>query len=257
MDWFKIKNFVEYENDINKIKYKKYNQNYEDGIIKEIFDNIGTTNKISCEFGFHNNECNTLLLMENEWKCLFIDEDKEQVNKFNTMYQKKYIYSKAINHSISKENINTLLKTNDIIGDIDFLSIDIDSNDYYIMDIINVCNPRCICVEYNASLGPNLSCTVPYDATRPNIYLDYWGTSYMSLINLADKKGYNLVAVESGVNLFFVRKDVNMGELKIIKNAWQPPKSSTYDDINGVIPRHENRLKEQYEKIIDMDWNYV
>ena len=34
MDWFKIKNFVEYENDIDKIKYKKYSQNYEDGIIK-------------------------------------------------------------------------------------------------------------------------------------------------------------------------------------------------------------------------------
>ena len=44
-EWFNILDFKEYQKPINKYE-KICSQNGEDGIIKYIFDNIGTTNKI-------------------------------------------------------------------------------------------------------------------------------------------------------------------------------------------------------------------
>lgn len=52
-EWFNILDFKEYQKPINKYEKKICSQNGEDGIIKYIFDNIGTTNKKSCEIGFH------------------------------------------------------------------------------------------------------------------------------------------------------------------------------------------------------------
>ena len=109
-------------------------------------------------------------------------------------------------------------------------------------------------MEYNASWGPHISCSVPYNSLRPDQTVDYWGVSYMGLINyLSDK--YNLVAVVAGVNLFFIRNDIKLNNIKIISNAWQPPFSSTYNSDNK--PRHKNRLKEQYDKIINLPLYYI
>lgn len=257
LEWFKINKFNEYENKINKIKYKKYSQNYEDGIIKYIFNNIGFTNKISCEIGFHYDECNSLLLMENDWNCTFIDSNIINIEKFNKLYNKKYLKSNSFCYEINKDNINEILKKHNIIGEIDFLSIDIDGNDYYIFDNLEICSPRCICIEYNGTFGPNISCTIPYDSKRTDIYTDYWGASYSALIKLAKKKNYELVGVEAGVNLFFIRKDIDLNNLEILNNAWQPPKSSTYINIDGIIPKSSNRLKIQYNKVINKKLNFI
>ena len=63
-EWFNILDFSDYQKPINKYEKKILSQNGEDGIIEYIFDNIGTTNKKSCEIGFNYNEANTLNLMK-------------------------------------------------------------------------------------------------------------------------------------------------------------------------------------------------
>jgi hypothetical protein len=252
-DWFNIKNFNEYLTLINKYENKITSQNGEDGIIEYIFNNIGTTNKKSCEIGFHSNEANTLNLMKNNWNCLFIDSNIQQVKNFNNIFKDKYINSSAICSSININNINDVIIKNNFINEVDFLSIDIDGNDYFILKNITCCNPRVICIEYNASFGPIISCSIPYNAERPNQTIDYWGVSYMAIVNLLSLK-YNLVSVISGVNLFFIRNDIELNNIEIIKNAWQPPFSSTY---TNNIPRHKDRLKEQYYKIINLPLYYT
>src|SRR3972149_4858892 len=54
--------------------YKVYSQNEEDGIIREIFNRIGTTNKVFAELGVGNGlENNTLALLLDNWKGLWIE----------------------------------------------------------------------------------------------------------------------------------------------------------------------------------------
>lgn len=258
MEWFNIKNPNSYNTEINNYEKKINSQNGEDGVIEEIFKNIKYTNRKCVEFGFHYDQANTLKLMKENWNNLFLDIDNKNAINFNQLYKNKYPNSKAGCEQITINNINDILKKYGYDGEIDFLSIDIDSNDYYIWEAITISNPRVICIEYNASLGPDISVTQPINAVRGDQTQDYWGSSYKALVNLAHKKGYNLVASVSGLNLFFVRKDISLNNLKIVQNAWQPPFNSTYKtENNKIMPKYENRLKDQYEKIINKKWNII
>ena len=61
--------------------FKVYSQNDEDGIIEEIFNRVGTTNKIFIEFGVENGlECNSHYLLFKGWRGLWIDGgNKEEI----------------------------------------------------------------------------------------------------------------------------------------------------------------------------------
>ena len=68
---------------------------------------------------------------------------------------------KAIKEFITKENINNIIKNMSEV-DIGILSIDIDGNDYWIWNEIEVIKPDIVIIEYNARLGSKLSLTIPY-----------------------------------------------------------------------------------------------
>ena len=205
MNWFNIKNPNDYNTNINKYEKKISSQNGEDGIIEVIFKNIKYTNRKCVEFGFHPKQANSLELMKKNWSNLFIDIDIDNVSLFNELYKNKYPNSKAIQAEVTIDNINNILEEYDYDKEIDFLSIDIDSADYYIWDTI-ICNPRVVCIEYNSSLGPDESIVQPIEHIRKDRKKDYWGASYKAFVKLAKKKGYNLVASVSGVNLFLFVK---------------------------------------------------
>ena len=66
---------------LRNFEKKVYSQNGEDGIIEEIFNRIGTTNKFFVEFGIENGtECNTRHLLEDKgWQGLWIDGSFDNV----------------------------------------------------------------------------------------------------------------------------------------------------------------------------------
>jgi hypothetical protein len=98
------------------------------------------------------------------------------------------------------------------LGDIGLLSIDIDGNDYWVWQAINVISPRIVICEYNSVFGRNNPVSVPYGeqfnrtvAHHSNLY---FGASLKALCLLGEQKGYVFVGSNSaGSNAFFVRKD--------------------------------------------------
>ena len=57
-----------------------------------------------------------------------------------------------VNAFVNRENINKLI--GDIYtGDIDLLSIDIDGNDYWVLEAIECINPQILICEYNNLFG--------------------------------------------------------------------------------------------------------
>ena len=114
---------------------------------------------------------------------------------------------KIINNKIIRENINELIFSNINEKQIDFLSIDIDGNDYWVLDKINTDKINIICSEYNPWIGNNTQKVMPYDKnfTYKNDY--YFGASLHSYVNLLKSKNFDLVAMESsGINAFYVKK---------------------------------------------------
>ena len=191
---------------------KIYSQSDEDGIIREIFRRIGTTNKVFVEFGIGNGlENNTLALLFEDWNGLWIDASTRSVKtickEFSSLIENKTL--RIIQSFITKDNINTLISSEIKESEIDLLSIDIDGNDYHVLDAITCVSPRVIVIEYNAKFSPPICYCMDYNETHSWEKDDCFGVSLKFLeINLALKR-YCLVGCNlSGANAFFVRQDL-------------------------------------------------
>jgi hypothetical protein len=198
--------------EINKYEKKITSQNGEDGIIQYILSKIGTTNKFCVEFGIHAHEGNTVHLRKSGWNCLWMDGGGDG----NIVKRER----------INAENINELFAKYSVPKEFDILSIDIDSNDYYVWKAITGYNPRMVIIEYNAKIPITESLSVAYDPNGVWKGDDYMGASLLAMFNLGKKKGYTLVACDtSGTNAFFVRNDLVPGnfEVKGIEELYCPP----------------------------------
>ena len=144
---------------------------------------------------------------------------------------------------IDKDNLNSIIDDrfqND--DEIDFFSIDVDGNDYYLFENLKV-RPKVICIEYNFWYGPDVKCSVPYNKNFTwEIGSTYSGASLNSLCELAKRKGYYLIALESHcVNAFFIRSDLK-NNFEIIDNIkyFRTPK---YYPIDEIEKRKKNLLE--------------
>ena len=96
-----------------------------------------------------------------------------------------------------KNSLDNILKTHEFDKDFDFLSIDVDGNDYHLFDSLKIFTPKIICIEFNPSI-PN---EVEFFQIN-NVKLNQ-GSSILSLANLAKTKGYSPVAA-TYTNLFLI-----------------------------------------------------
>ncbi|MGX5173623.1 hypothetical protein ACUR5C_06315 [Aliikangiella sp. IMCC44653] len=240
------------------IGYKVYSQHEEDGILSYLFAKIGTTNKTCVELcagnGMESNTAN--LLINFHWNGLLIDGNKTNTKKaelFYRLHENTCIYPpKIINTWVTKDNINTIIKSNKIEGVIDLLSLDIDGNDYHIMKAINTITARVIVLEFNHLLGPKASLTIPYNEKFVAEFsadgADYSGASLAAFIKLLNKKNYAFIGTNRfATNAFFVLKsELNheVCEEKDIEKYFTHPRA-----IYGMT--------ERFAKIKDKPWESV
>jgi hypothetical protein len=239
---------------LSDAEFQVFSQWGDDGIIQFLVDKIAIPNKIFVEFGVENyTESNTrFLLINNKWSGLVIDG-----SELNIEYIKKDLVSWACDlHAkssfITKENINGLIA--DFLKEgydkeIGILSIDIDGNDYWVWEEINVVNPVIVITEYNSVFGPDKKWSIPYkkDFYRldgDNTY-QYWGASLNAFCYLASRKGYSFIGCNSnGNNAYFVRRDKMTG-LKSLTAAEGFVESTfrEYIDANGKRVGGKKRLQ--------------
>lgn len=197
---------------LNRFERQVFSQYGEDGIIEEIFNRIGTTNRYFIEFGVENGlECNSLFLIHKEWQGLWIEGNNLYVEQISKTFRKKISEGKlrVLNAFITAESIEQLFHSAGVPKEPDLLSIDIDRNDFYIWDAIKEFKPRVVIIEYNSIFPPGTEFVVEYDAEKTWNGTSYFGASLSSLQKLGEQKGYRLVGCSfAGVNAFFVRNDL-------------------------------------------------
>lgn len=187
-----------------------FSQNGEDGIIHEIFNRIGTTNKFFVEFGVESGiECNTALLLLEKWNGLWIEADNEFYSQIQEIFkepiQKNQL--KVKNAFITPENIESIFDEFEIPKEPDLLSIDIDSTDYWVRKSINNYKPRVLVMEYNAAYFPPIIWIKKKNESIWDETINM-GASLQAIHDLNKLKGYSLVGCDfNGVNAFFVRDD--------------------------------------------------
>lgn len=204
--------------DLWSAEFKVFSQNGEDGILQYLINNVVIDNDIFVEFGVSNyREANTrFLLLNNNWKGLVIDGSADNIAaiKDEPLYWKHELVAER--HFITKDNINGIISGAGISGDIGLLSVDIDGNDYWVWQAIDVTQPRVVVCEYNSVFGGDVPVSVPYqenfDRAKAHPSCLYFGASLPALCLLAKQKGYDFVGSDStGINAFFVRSDLDHG----------------------------------------------
>ena len=224
-------------------EFRVFSQWGEDGIIQYLLNKVNVKRKIFVEFGVEDyQESNTrFLLTNNQWSGLVIDGDKENIDnlKRDPIYWAANL--KAIPCFITKDNIDQLITSNGIEGEIGILSVDIDGNDYWVWQAIKSISPAIIICEYNSHFGSSAEITIPYDKDfyRDNNHFSkiYYGASISAINSLANTKGYKLVASNSvGNNIFFVRDDL-LENLEPIspKEAYHQAEFREYNDELGRL----------------------
>jgi hypothetical protein len=187
---------------LNYYCYNVYSQFGEDGIIKKILDVIPNKNYWCVEFGAWDGKhlSNTRNLIENyKYSSIQIEADKKKYQELKKNYSE---YNNVININTlvgftQNNNLDIILQKTIVPIDFDFLSIDVDGNDYHIWKATNKYRPKVVCIEFNQTIPTEVR-FVQEANTKIN-----QGSSILSLVELGKTKNYELVSVLSN-NAFFV-----------------------------------------------------
>lgn len=199
---------------LSDVEFRVFSQNGEDGIIQWIVQNAKIENKIFVEFGVENyEESNTrFLLMNDNWSGLVMDGSQQNVDAIVNWSEYWRYNLTAKSCFITRENINEMISEAGIKGKIGLLSVDIDGNDYWVLDAITCIDPVILICEYNSIWGGEKKVTTPYETNfqRTNKHYSnlYYGASLMSFVYWSEIRGYFFLGCNTaGNNAFFVKKD--------------------------------------------------
>jgi hypothetical protein len=196
-------------------EFKVFSQFGDDGIIQYLIARLDIPQGLSTfvEFGVQDySESNTrFLLLNDNWRGLVMDGDERSMEsvKARDMYWRHDLT--ALCRWIDRDNINEVLQKSGFSGPIGILSIDIDGNDYWVWQRIEVVQPIVVIAEYNSVFGARQAITVPYDPafnrTKAHYSNLYWGASLSALASLGRSKGYAFVGSNlAGNNAYFVHE---------------------------------------------------
>ena len=200
---------------INSKEFRVYSQWGDDGIIQYLVHKLNIENKKFIEFGVGNYfESNThFLLVNNNWSGYVIDGSQKcmDIVKDSPFFWRYDLKLKTA--FINKDNINNLLSESNF-SNIGLLHIDLDGNDYWILDAIDMdkYGPDILILEYNANFGSERAITIPYNpffsCTQAHYSGQYFGASISALETLAEKKGYYFIGSNSaGNNAYFLKNE--------------------------------------------------
>jgi hypothetical protein len=183
----------------------EYSQTGEDGILSKIFEIIGVRDRWCVEFGAWDGQylSNTFNLIQNAGYSAVLMEGstprfKEMAARFSG--NSNVIPLNCFVGFTAEDGLDKILSATPIPKDFDFLSIDIDGNDYHVWEAMSSYFPKVVCVEYNASIPTEVDFVQAAD-NRIN-----QGASLLALVRLGTQKGYELVGVTSA-NAIFVRAE--------------------------------------------------
>jgi len=190
-------------------RFRLRSQNEEDGLVLALLQATGVETRRFVEVGCGLSGGNSAVLAyELGWTGLMVDARRKAVDQLRFELRGNPGVT-CVRAFVNPESLNDLLHSHGFSGEIDLLSIDVDSTDYWLLDALTVCSPRVIVVEYNALFGPDRAVTVPATPIPKGAPKGYSGASISAFEKLARRKGYRLVICEpAGVNAFFVRNDL-------------------------------------------------
>lgn len=180
-----------------------YSQCGEDGVILKIIEMLPESDRWCVEFGAWDGKVlsNTRNLIENHgFSAVLIEADPLKFDDLSSHYsgRENVITLKKRVGFNPDDGLDSILSSTPIGKDFDFLSIDIDGNDFHVWKAIEKYQPKIVCIEFNPTIPTEVEFV---QEAHPEVAQ---GSSLLSLAELGRKKGYELVSVLP-FNAVFVR----------------------------------------------------
>lgn len=199
--------------DLGRFGAAYFSQNGEDGVIQEIARRLDVRVETFVEIGAGDGLTNnSVYLLLGGARGLWVELEETAIDSINRGHEAAVRDGRlaVVQARVTAENVNQVLSDAGLPEEVDFLSIDIDGNDYWVWQALNAVSPKIVCLEYNAYYGPHIAWVKAYDADFNWSGGDiYFGASLKALEKLSRTKGFVLVGCDySGTNAFFIREDL-------------------------------------------------
>jgi hypothetical protein len=196
---------------------KVFSQWGEDGILDFICEKIGLTKPRVLEIGAGNfTECNSRFLVENRnASVVLVDGRKDLILNVNSSSLKWRTHIFALEEWVTSKNINEIIRSaKNKINGVDIFSIDLDGNDYWIVEAADLHEIQLIVVEYNPLFGSDFAVSVPSDdyfnRTMKHHSCLYYGASLRAFNHILNQKGFIFIGSNRvGNNAFFVSTEAS------------------------------------------------
>jgi len=180
-------------------------QRGEDGIIAKALSLLPERTSWCVEFGAwdgkrHSNTYD--LVKSHKYRGVFIESNPARFHDLELTHGASglNVLLNAFVGFSKSDCLDVLLCRCDIPANFDLLSIDIDGNDYHVWEAMKEYRPKLVVIEYN----PTLSNSISFVQKKLNGLNQ--GSSPASLVELARRKGYELISV-TALNLVFVSSE--------------------------------------------------
>ncbi len=190
---------------LDEFRSDVYSQGGEDGVIRKVLDTLPLKDKWCVEFGAWDGRylSNTANLIENHgYNAVLIEGSREKFVDLKNNYSRnpRVVPMNRFVGFGEHDNLDGILEKTAIPRDFDFLSIDIDGNDYHVWKAMSRYAPKLVCIEFNPTIPTEVRFVQPADP------LVNQGAGLLPLVELGKSKGYELISV-SQINAFFVLSD--------------------------------------------------
>jgi len=226
---------------VNLFDFKKddYSQYGEDGILEKLFSLVGMEPGYFVEFGAWDGKhwSNTYRLYENGWTGCLIEGEPERFQRLcRNIPDDGILKINAFVEAGGENSLDRLLGRHGIEA-VDFLSIDIDSDDLAVWEGIREIEPKVVIIEYNP--------VIPFDTRYVNPPGEMHGNSALAIYESAQARGYVLVE-GTDTNLIFARESL-LTDSGIKQKTLQEIKDQTFQ--LRFFFAHNGTLLHNYEKL--------
>lgn len=194
---------------------KVYSQWGEDGILDYICEIIALAKPRFLEIGAGNFlKCNSRFIAEfRNASVVAVDARADLLSApLHSLKWKNHI--ELVHEWITPDNVNSIIElAKQKMNSVDIFSLDLDGNDYWILERANLSQFKVVVVEYNALFGSTHEVTVPrndrFERHKEHASGLYYGASLKAFVELLKLKGFVFIGTNrSCVNAFFIKKNL-------------------------------------------------
>ena len=163
---------------------------------------------------------NTHFLFAGGWRGLAVEYDPGRFASLAQVYRSTAGVSLA-RARVTPDNIVPLLAAYDTPRDLDFLSLDIDGYDHFVLErIFSAYRPTLVCAEINEKIPPPVKFAIKYHPDYAWDESHFYGQSLSKLHEQCERHDYAIVQLEY-CNAFLVPKEINPLEALSAERAYR------------------------------------